>query len=112
HVDARRVAPLGDDIPVAEEKAVRPAARPHRPKRLVPWRLLLEITGDHLGEIPAPRCFIFARVSRRGGDGGLRQAGFTGRCAFPGSGMWRREIGHGAPLSLTGVDFPDISTTS
>src|SRR5207248_7926026 len=38
HVDTRRVAPLGHDEPVAQQETVRPAARTHRPERLVPRR--------------------------------------------------------------------------
>src|SRR6267154_549577 len=43
-VDLPGVAPLGDNSAVAEDETVGAAARPHRPERLVPWRLLAKIT--------------------------------------------------------------------
>jgi hypothetical protein len=55
---------------------------------------------------------MFARVSRGGGYGVGVQPGFAGRCALPGSGIGWWEIGHRDMVSLTGVDFPDIGTTS
>src|SRR5437868_14030884 len=49
HVGSRGLSPFGDDMPAAHYKAVGAAAGAHRPERLVPWRALLEIAGDHLG---------------------------------------------------------------
>jgi len=43
HVRACRIAPLGDDQAVPQQKTVRPAAGPHRPQGFVPRRPLLEI---------------------------------------------------------------------
>ena len=112
HVHARCIAPLGNDEPVAQQQTIRPAARTHRPEGLVPGRTLLEIIGDHPAEISAPRCLMFARMSRGGGNAIRVQPGFAGCCALPRSGVGWWEIGHRGSISLTRVDFSDIGTTS
>ena len=105
HVDARRVAPLGNDEPVAQQDTVRAAARTHRAEGLVPRGPLFEITGDHPAEISAPWCFVLASLSRRGGNRVGVEPGFGGRRVLPSGRVGRREIGHGRFLSLNGVEL-------
>jgi hypothetical protein len=66
HVDPGGISPLGDDTAAAQHEAVGTAAGPHRPERLVPWRTLLEIAGNHLGEVSAPWRLAFGGVARCG----------------------------------------------
>src|SRR5262249_52380251 len=69
HVGPRRLSPLGDDEAISHQQAIWPTARAHRPEGLVPWRPLLEIAGDHLREITAPRRLVLTRMPGRGGNG-------------------------------------------
>src|SRR5207248_4244487 len=62
HVGPRRLAPLGDDPAVAQHEPGGPAARAHRPERLVPWGAFLEVAGHHQREIARPRRFAFCGV--------------------------------------------------
>jgi hypothetical protein len=55
---------------------------------------------------------MFAGMSRGGGNAIPVEPGFAGACALPGSGVGWWKIGHRRSISLTGVDFPDIGTTS
>jgi hypothetical protein len=55
---------------------------------------------------------MFAGVPRRGGNAIRVQPGFARCCALPGSAVGWWKIGHRRSISLTGVDFPDIGTTS
>src|SRR5439155_27260929 len=79
-VDLSGFAPFRDDLALAQYEAVRAAARPHRPKRLVERRLFAEIARDDLSEIASPRRLVLAGIPSRGGDplrietGGFRQA--------------------------------------
>jgi hypothetical protein len=55
---------------------------------------------------------MFAGMSRGGGNAIRVEPGFAGCRALPGSGVGWWKIGHRRSISLTGVDFPDIDTTS
>src|SRR5580693_3420140 len=78
HVGAHRVTPFGDNPAAAQHDAIRRAARPHRSEGLVQRGPLLEIAGDHDGEITPPWRLARASVPCGGGDSFGIEAGRVG----------------------------------
>src|SRR5215470_5170517 len=111
-VIARGIAPFGDDLAVTQHEAVRTAARPDRPQRLVPRRLLLEIVRDGMREVAAPWRLVFGGVLRRRRKRGRVKPGGFRRGALPLGRMRGRNIGHGWLFQWFRLDFRAIGTTS
>ncbi len=93
-IDLPGIAPLRDDLAVAQHEAVRTAARPHRPERLVPRRLFAEIVGDDLGEVASPRRLVLSGIPRRGSKRVGIETGRLRRRIFPNRRRSWWKIGH------------------
>src|SRR6185437_1675589 len=91
HVDARRVAPFGDDEPAMEDEPVRRAARRHLADDFVPRRRLEEPLAEDAGEIARPRRLLaFGEGGGRHQGGGV-ETGLARRGAAPFPAVRRRD---------------------